>query len=299
MCQVHLRGLHGPICNIIIDATADRRGVQLAIELETGIDPSSQRLICGVRELLHNDCIGDFKDSTHGTVDLLLIKRTVQEVAWLQQATSWHRGYQKVLRENPEATRDYGVVLEAVSHEGWNLQYATDAFKANREIVLAAVSVAARGCGTLSERFSSLQHAADALKADREIVLVAVSNSGLALQFAADSIKAEREIVLAAVSRDGLALRYAADQLKADREIVLTAVSENVGAILEAADTLKADRAFAQEVVARDRDVLAFSDLIPMFKKLEREEAMALRREAQALKKAKGKAKSKGRKHRG
>ena len=43
----------------------------------------------------------------------------------------------------------------------------------------------------------ALECAADALRADREIVLAAVTQSGWALEYAAPAIQADREIVLA------------------------------------------------------------------------------------------------------
>ena len=66
----------------------------------------------------------------------------------------------------------------------------------------------------------ALQYATEALKGDREIVMAAVSQNGLALQLAAEWLKGEREIVMAAVSGHGVALRFATKELKDDEEIL-------------------------------------------------------------------------------
>ena len=72
-----------------------------------------------------------------------------------------------------------------------------------------------------------LQHASPALKADKEVVLAAVRENGYVLQYASPALKADREVVLAAVSNDSSALVYADEALKADKEVVLAAVSND------------------------------------------------------------------------
>eukprot|EP00971_Amphidinium_carterae_P169812 3364395-Amphidinium_carterae.1 len=60
-------------------------------------------------------------------------------------------------------------------------------------------------------------------KADREIVLAAVNKNGMALRYAAEECKADSEIVLAAVKQTVNALQHAGAQCKADHGIVLAA----------------------------------------------------------------------------
>jgi hypothetical protein len=128
--------------------------------------------------------------------------------------------------------------------DGSALQYASEEFKTDREIVLAAVN----------SDGSSLEYAAEHFKSDREIVLAAVMNSrrGSALKYAADHFKSDREIVLAAVmnsSRWGDALEYAAEHFKSDREIVLAALMSNGSALKHVSYALIKDIAFLREVV--------------------------------------------------
>ena len=67
---------------------------------------------------------------------------------------------------------------------------------------------------TFSQRPSLFQYASDELKADKEVVMATVSIEGFALEFAADELKADKEVVMAAVSSYGPALEFAADELK-------------------------------------------------------------------------------------
>ena len=55
----------------------------------------------------------------------------------------------------------------------------------------------------------ALRFASADLKADREIVLAAITRHGNHLCYASEDLKADREIVLAAVTNDGYALHYA------------------------------------------------------------------------------------------
>ena len=70
----------------------------------------------------------------------------------------------------------------------------------------------------------ALEFASDELRADREVVLAAVSQHGFALQYASDALRDDAEVVLAAVKMDGVALKFASDELRGDREVVLGAV---------------------------------------------------------------------------
>eukprot|EP00971_Amphidinium_carterae_P280022 5558634-Amphidinium_carterae.1 len=62
----------------------------------------------------------------------------------------------------------------------------------------------------------TLQFATEALKADREIVLAAVRVDGYALQYATEALRGDREVVLAAVQQKERALEWTADDLLED-----------------------------------------------------------------------------------
>ena len=89
--------------------------------------------------------------------------------------------------------------------------------------------------------WTRLRYADDKLKADREVVLAAVSRWPGALRYAHDSLRADRSIVIAAVSKDGHCLMDAHATLRADFEVVKIAVSENGNALHWASPELRAD----------------------------------------------------------
>jgi|TARA_B100000315_G_scaffold64570_1_gene58628 hypothetical protein len=65
----------------------------------------------------------------------------------------------------------------------------------------------------------ALQYVDDSFKADREVVLAAVKETGLVLGYADDSLKSDREVVLAAVRQYGYAFQYASEELQQDEEL--------------------------------------------------------------------------------
>ena len=130
---------------------------------------------------------------------------------------------------------DRSLLLAAVSKSGTELSNALDRFRADREIVMAAVK----------QDGSALQYASEELCADREIVMAAVRQDGSALAHASSELRADREIVMAAVKQAGRALEYAAhasSELCADREIVMAAVKQAGRALEYASEELCADR---------------------------------------------------------
>jgi len=125
-----------------------------------------------------------------------------------------HRGgYLALDHAAPEFREDREVMREAVAWDGFALRYASEALRADRELVVLAL-----------ESRPVLRHASEALRADRELVLTAVRlHGGDALRDAAPSLRADREIVLAAVQRNVEALDYAAEHLQAD-PVILAAI---------------------------------------------------------------------------
>ena len=70
---------------------------------------------------------------------------------------------------------------------------------------------------------NALVYAAEELKADRAVVLAAVTQDGYALRYASQ-YKANRAVVLAAVQQNGSALEFASEELRGDRAVVLAAM---------------------------------------------------------------------------
>ena len=108
---------------------------------------------------------------------------------------------QKMIDEN--STKE--DVLEAVKQkqDGFYLQYASEALKGDRDVVMEAVKY--DGC--------SLQYASEELRGDKEVLLKAAKNDWEALQYASEDLRNDREVVFAVVYWNYEALRYAGNDL--------------------------------------------------------------------------------------
>jgi len=116
-------------------------------------------------------------------------------------------------------------VLAAVKKNGLALDVVSDESKADKEIVLAAVTNdrdAYSYVKTTNKMWkdkdfvvslvqlqgNALQHAKPPLNADKDVVLTAILNKGSALQYADPKFKKDKEVVLAAVLNEGNALKH-------------------------------------------------------------------------------------------
>ena len=151
---------------------------------------------------------------------------------------------------------DREVVMAAVSYYGWALEYASEELRKDRDIVMAAAEKDA--CALM---FASL-----ALRADPEVVMAAVSKHGEALQYASEALRADREVVMAAVqSKPGylVVLKYASAELRNDREVVLAAVKNQGKALSWASEALRADKSVVLEAMKQDISNNCFAELSP------------------------------------
>ena len=122
--------------------------------------------------------------------------------------------------------------LKIVKKAFWNMKSFSEALRADREFVLAAVTWDGL----------ALEYASKALRADRWVVLAAVTEEGSALQFASKALRADKDVVLAAVTQNGYALEDASVALRADKDVVLAAVTRYSDALMYASNALQADR---------------------------------------------------------
>ena len=100
--------------------------------------------------------------------------------------------------------------MSIAAQDGFDLEFASEELRAERQVVLAAVK----------QFGNALEYASKELRADREIVLAAVKRNGWALRFASKELRADRQFVLAAVKAGGDALQFASVELRADRYMV-------------------------------------------------------------------------------
>ena len=174
-----------------------------------------------------------------------------------------------------ELRADKEVVLAAVTQDGHALGCASQELRADRDVVLTAVA----------RNGHAFMYASPELRADRDVVLAAVALSRDALGYASRMLRADKEVVLAAVAQDGHALEYASDELRADKEVMLAAVAENGDALVHAPPELRADKevvlaAVTQNVSAwhyvKDKFALCNDPLIAAARVATSEKAIAL-----------------------
>merc|ERR1719422_231138 len=178
--ECRVSGVGGMLCEVCLDAGATVTELQSAIATSTGIPVSHQRLFHGSQELRQG---GGIPHVGGERVEVLLVRRTAEQVHWLQRL----------------AARPHCLV------------WAAKELQADRELVICAVTRE----GTM------LDWAANELRADKEVVMAAVGQNGKALRFASKRLQADRELVISAVTREGTMLNWAANELRADKEVVM------------------------------------------------------------------------------
>ena len=99
--------------------------------------------------------------------------------------------------------------MAAVSKYGYNLQYASDELKNDKEVVLASVN----------KDGDALEFASDELKNDKEIVLTALAKNLSPLEFASEELKNDKNIIIQAVQINNIALDYVDYRWQGDEEI--------------------------------------------------------------------------------
>ena len=141
----------GPGCHLCHLQVGLESTVADAEELIAGtldVDPEAQHLFCDLEELGPDSRLGPWVGDT-GAVELLLVRRTAEQVGWLRElaaleddedVTPW-------LETLPEAGReDRDICLAAVERSPSALAGLSEELRADRGFVLAAVA----GFGSMS-----------------------------------------------------------------------------------------------------------------------------------------------------
>ena len=153
------------------------------------------------------------------------------------------------LRDAPDKFKaDKEVVMAAVAAWGQAFEYASDELKADKDFIMEVIKKTALHPEWDEESRGVLQFVSEELKADKEVVMAAVKvqfdGHGYSgnLQYASEELKADKEVVMAAVENDGRALKYVSDELKADKEVVMAAVKCDGNALEYADESLQNDK---------------------------------------------------------
>jgi len=170
-------------------------------------------------------------------------------------------------------TNNKGYMLSKVNDDGYNLRYASDDLKNDKEVVIEAVRNEWRALGFASNLMKMdtdviiqaitsgcrLADLSNNIYGNKEVIMEAVQHEGTALQLAAEELRNDKTVVYAAVRNDGTALQYASKMLKNDESIVLEAVKKNGSALRYASDSLRGNFEVVASAVKADSTALKFA----------------------------------------
>ena len=163
-----------------------------------GCERKDELVFCSGDEVL--DCIEDVGDEITAVRD---------QVVGLLKEFLWH-AYNDELPERLWPAREHRrLILAAVAINGYALQHASVELRADRDVVLAAVT-AMRG--------EKLPPSSGTTETSRDVVMAAVASNRYALQYASPELRADRGVVMGAVANDRDALVHASAEFRADRK---------------------------------------------------------------------------------
>lgn len=157
---------------------------------------------------------------------------------------------------SPEFKADEDVVLAAINNSRLAFQHADPILRNTKHIVLAAVNVWGW----------SLKDAGPDMIKDEDIVLAAVTNWGPALKHADPILQNTKYIVLAAVNSPGNALECAGPAMKRDEGIVLASIKIFAPSIQYADPSVLKNEAIRNVLIAQiQQGELALENLLYWF----------------------------------
>eukprot|EP00434_Breviolum_minutum_P039236 symbB.v1.2.034835.t1/scaffold4568.1/size37887/1 len=151
-----------------------------------------------------------------------------------------------------EFQNDDEVVLEAISQDVSALRWASDRLRSSKAFVLKALRTSEKLQGKSAARV--WHFASEELKKDRDVIMAAVRLDSLEIFPSAD-----REIVELAVSQHGSLLSFAGDFLKADRDLALLAIRNDAWALQWVTDPkLRKDSELVMMALAANPEIFPF-----------------------------------------
>jgi len=249
--ELRIHGLGGPLCSIFGERYWMLHQLKVAIEAATNIPVYEQRLLFGTKELgfALGGKLGAWLPRKETELDVTLVRLESAQAAWLQklEGQPWNLCFA------PESVKaDREVVFAVVQQNGAALEYATPALQADREIVLVAVQ----------QNGHALEHVAPALLADTGVVLAAMRQTRFSehlLQHIPPHLWEDRIFVGSLAKEHEIGLKHASTRLRGDRQLVL-AIVQRCGMALQSAQLeLRADRIVVLAVVHRNGLALKYA----------------------------------------
>lgn len=195
-------------------------------------------------------------------------------LAFIEQAICMRGGRAALKEAASELRLDRAVVKAAVSDQGWALEFASDAFRRDADLVLLAARkdpkvLTLADAHLLSDHdfmrrlvglhWAEIKRASAAICGDREVILEAVKQNWNALRYASQSLCSDPEIVLAAASQDVRALGLAPTELFADPCFMVNLVKLHWSELKQAPDEIRADRNVVLEAIRHNGLALQFA----------------------------------------
>jgi hypothetical protein len=250
MADIRVAVRNGLGGNLLLDNTSFQRD-RLVQQLSAALGSRPSRPIV----LMHDGKIieADFQAATEDFIELTCIRGQpleedvrAQLLQLIDDAAARRPAAQLDLFQSfPEAARDDPeIVLKAVKQNPRCLEFASEACRDDRGIVLAAVRWP-----------ECLRHAGTACCNDRNIVLAAVDWNPRCLQYAGAACRDDEEIVMRAVTKNPWCLEYAGDRCANNKNIVLKAVQGHSRCLQFASADCKADAIIRQAVSVQECDL--------------------------------------------
>jgi len=182
------------------------------------------------------------------------------------------------LASAPAFRGDREVVMIAVSHFGFALQYVDPILAKDREVVLAAVNNHGDALSmvngplladkeivesAVANWVGSIQYAANIMRNDKELNLEFIDKYGHEMyEYLSEPLKNDPDVTTKCVSKDGMLLKYASEKMKDDPSVVKAAVAQNGYALQFASEDLRKDKDVVTTAVRCQGQSLRFASVV-------------------------------------
>ena len=190
-----------------------------------------------------------------GSVDKLLTKEAKIQ-AILEEPTLIAK------TNDPEVVGDKNLILKLVQINGKFLRFASEALRADREVVLAATAKDVYSSeiddetGSIRASLPAISYAAPELRADKELMLPIVRLSGLSLRYASEELKNDKPFVLEAIKNYARAYESVGDKLKDDPDVVYSTLLSLPYELEHMSDKHKADKELIKRLVGKQPSIM-------------------------------------------
>ena len=155
-----------------------------------------------------------------------------------------------------EIINDKELLMKAVSFDSYNLRFANEELRNDKEFGL----IAAKNNDVINPFSSSFEYVGDKLKNDDEFIREAIRiNPGAVLPYIKDSkVANDKEFILKVFDDYHYIFEYLSDKLKNDKDVVLKAIEFNPETFKDAGKTMKNDKEVVLRAIRKDPMLLEY-----------------------------------------